>query len=274
MTRDPRGLDDTVPPRYILPRVNSADDTPGRYTAPSSFETARVLRDRADEELGIHRAGPGGRPNETGPTDGGSDPSAVAGTTAARSRARRREIVQAAAHLFAERGYRSTSLRDISQRVGISHPGMLHHFKNKETLLEAVIDDLESHAQHVIDNLQVYLAAPPHLETTITSEFAEHAQRTLLLAVLTTYVVNPEHPARLRIIRLRRVWEHITERILRIWDQQGRLRPGIDPAWGARTMISLALATATREASIGSVQPSAGGMAARDFTILMTMFLR
>ncbi|MGO2586044.1 MAG: TetR/AcrR family transcriptional regulator, partial [Brachybacterium tyrofermentans] len=37
--------------------------------------------------------------------------------------ARREAILDGAAALFAERGYHGASLRDISRRVGISHPG-------------------------------------------------------------------------------------------------------------------------------------------------------
>ena len=43
-------------------------------------------------------------------------------------RSRREEILAGAAEMFAEHGYHGASLRDISRHIGISHPGLMHHF--------------------------------------------------------------------------------------------------------------------------------------------------
>jgi AcrR family transcriptional regulator len=50
-------------------------------------------------------------------------------------RLRREEILRAASDLFAEHGYRGASLALIAERVGMSTPGLLHHFPTKEHLL-------------------------------------------------------------------------------------------------------------------------------------------
>ena len=64
-----------------------------------------------------------------------ADPSPDHGTrvnlTRARGERTREVILEEATLLFSTYGYRGTSLRDISERVGISHPGMLHHFSRK-----------------------------------------------------------------------------------------------------------------------------------------------
>lgn len=54
---------------------------------------------------------------------------------------RRAEILRAAARLFAERGYNGTSLREVAAEVGLSPAGLIHHFPDKVSLLEAVLDD-------------------------------------------------------------------------------------------------------------------------------------
>lgn len=54
-------------------------------------------------------------------------------------------ILEAALAVFAESGYGSGSLREVAQRVGMSEAGLLHHFRNKSSLLQAVLtyrDDL------------------------------------------------------------------------------------------------------------------------------------
>ena len=48
---------------------------------------------------------------------------------------RRAEIVQAAADVFAEKGFAHGTLHEIADRVGMTHAGVLHHFGSKEQLL-------------------------------------------------------------------------------------------------------------------------------------------
>jgi TetR/AcrR family transcriptional regulator len=52
----------------------------------------------------------------------------------------RDRVLQTAQALFAERGYRGTSLRDIAKRIGIKAPSLLHHFPSKQQLYVAVLD--------------------------------------------------------------------------------------------------------------------------------------
>ena len=50
--------------------------------------------------------------------------------------ARREAILRAASEAFATHGYRGASLAMIAERVGMSAPGLLHHFPTKEHLLD------------------------------------------------------------------------------------------------------------------------------------------
>jgi TetR/AcrR family transcriptional regulator len=54
----------------------------------------------------------------------------------------RDRVLQVAQALFAERGYRGTSLRDIAKRIGIRAPSLLHHFPSKQQLYLAVLDKM------------------------------------------------------------------------------------------------------------------------------------
>ncbi|WP_338811545.1 TetR/AcrR family transcriptional regulator (plasmid) [Agrobacterium leguminum] len=53
---------------------------------------------------------------------------------------RHREILEAAAVLFAERGYAATSVRDIGERVGLLGGSLYHHIKSKEALFVRIHD--------------------------------------------------------------------------------------------------------------------------------------
>ncbi|MCZ9341172.1 TetR/AcrR family transcriptional regulator, partial [Streptomyces sp. TRM76130] len=53
---------------------------------------------------------------------------------------RREQILAVATEMFGDSGFRGVALADIAARVGISQPGLLHHFKSKEELLIAALE--------------------------------------------------------------------------------------------------------------------------------------
>lgn len=53
---------------------------------------------------------------------------------------RREQLLEAAAHLFADRGFHAVGIDDIGAAAGISGPGVYRHFRSKSALLEALCD--------------------------------------------------------------------------------------------------------------------------------------
>jgi AcrR family transcriptional regulator len=53
---------------------------------------------------------------------------------------RREQLLDAAARLFAERGYHAVGMDDIGAAAGISGPGVYRHFAGKQALLEDLCD--------------------------------------------------------------------------------------------------------------------------------------
>ncbi|MBX9919779.1 TetR/AcrR family transcriptional regulator [Mycolicibacterium frederiksbergense] len=54
---------------------------------------------------------------------------------------RRDELLQLAATMFADRGLKSTTVRDIADSAGILSGSLYHHFKSKEQMVEEVLKD-------------------------------------------------------------------------------------------------------------------------------------
>ena len=54
---------------------------------------------------------------------------------------RRAEIVNAAIKLFAEQSYRETTMSDIARSIGLNQSSLYYWFKDKESLLEAILKD-------------------------------------------------------------------------------------------------------------------------------------
>lgn len=46
----------------------------------------------------------------------------------------RKKILKEAQILFMQKGYKSTSTREIAQQSKITQPALYHHFKDKETI--------------------------------------------------------------------------------------------------------------------------------------------
>ena len=61
---------------------------------------------------------------------------------------RRRQLLQAAARLIAERGYAGVRLEDLGAAVGISGPAVYRHFPNKEALLVELLVDVSARLLH------------------------------------------------------------------------------------------------------------------------------
>jgi AcrR family transcriptional regulator len=69
-------------------------------------------------------------------------------------------IERAAAHLFAERGFESTTMQDIAARVGVTAAGLYYYFPSKQILLfevlksslEAVIESVEQAVKVQLDS--------------------------------------------------------------------------------------------------------------------------
>lgn len=62
--------------------------------------------------------------------------------TRRRTSVRRRELIEAAARLFAARGYYAVTVDDLGEALGISGPALYRHFPSKQALLVAVFDQV------------------------------------------------------------------------------------------------------------------------------------
>ena len=63
---------------------------------------------------------------------------------AEQGRATRRQLIDAATRLFAAQGYDATSTAQVLDEAGVSRGSLYHHFDNKESLFEAVLEDVEA----------------------------------------------------------------------------------------------------------------------------------
>jgi len=106
---------------------------------------------------------------------------------------RRQEIIAAATQLFAESGYRHSSMRELAKRVQLTQPAVLHYFAEKEELLVEVLNVRDASVAEHLSSLD---------ESDIASrsrEVARHAVAneglTSLFLVLAAEAIFEDHPA-------------------------------------------------------------------------------
>jgi AcrR family transcriptional regulator len=56
---------------------------------------------------------------------------------------RRSELLRIAATLFAERGFKNTTVRDIAEAAGILSGSLYHHFDSKESMIDEILSTFQ-----------------------------------------------------------------------------------------------------------------------------------
>jgi AcrR family transcriptional regulator len=164
------------------------------------------------------------------------------GTGRIRRRAaeRREQILAVAADAFAIAGFRGTSLAEVAAKVGVSEPGLLHHFNSKETLILAVLQ------QRDVDDQQAVEAQFQNVEPTTKDWLMAVCRRNetqpdlvRLFTVTVAESLDPAHPAHQFFFeRNQRVRNRIAQ-LIRSDQEKGGLPAYLDAAATAVELVAL-----------------------------------
>ena len=64
--------------------------------------------------------------------------------TTSRAASRREELLAIAAELFAQRGFKNTTVRDIADAAGILSGSLYHHFDSKESMVDEILSSFQT----------------------------------------------------------------------------------------------------------------------------------
>ena len=147
----------------------------------------------------------------------------------------RRRIIEACLEVFTESGYRATTMKAVAERAGISQRGLVHHFRDKEELLAAVLESRDEQTGQGYPELgsahALAAVVRTHFETLTQPGFRE------LHTVLSAEATAPDHPAH----------DYYRERYakLRLYVAAGldalRARGRLDSPVGSGTLATLVL---------------------------------
>jgi TetR/AcrR family fatty acid metabolism transcriptional regulator len=139
---------------------------------------------------------------------------------------RRAQILDAAAQVFAERGFHRTTVRDVAKAAGVADGTIYNYFENKTALLLGILDRLNETERQAIDRAQ---AQAKDLRTFARHYFQNHLQayanqnQELLRVVLSEVLVNAD-------LRERYIQQIVAPTFVAVMQQlaplakQGRLR--------------------------------------------------
>lgn len=158
----------------------------------------------------------------------------------AKGRARRQEILGTALRVFAEQGYRATSMREIADAVGLSQAGLLHYFRSKDDLLAEVLRLRD--AEHYAFNQRVAektgMAALHHL-VDLAELNARQAGLVRLYTVLSGESVGADHPAQPYFVER---YTQVRDRVagyLSAARTEGHIREDVDPVAASCAILAV-----------------------------------
>jgi AcrR family transcriptional regulator len=181
---------------------------------------------------------------------------AGSGRSRARSEARREEILDAAARLFAERGYHGVTIDDIGAAVGMTGPGIYRHFVGKEDVLAQMLLRISVRLR---DEGARRVEAAPDAAGALEALLRWHVEFSLRQPALITVhgreLGNVPEPARRQVRRLQRLyvqeWVGVVSELLP-GASQARLRVAVHAAIGLLNSTPYSLGYSARPGDAGS----------------------
>jgi AcrR family transcriptional regulator len=89
----------------------------------------------------------------------------------------RNQLIEKSAELFAKRGYARTTINDIAEELGLKRSSLYHYFRNKEEILDALIEEQTVAPSQMLQGL-IDDASLPVLEK-VRRAFSESISRKL-----------------------------------------------------------------------------------------------
>src|SRR6266513_4935230 len=73
---------------------------------------------------------------------------------------RRRQLLDVALEVFAERGYHRTSMNDLAEAAGVTKPVLYQHFRSKRALYLELLEDVGGRLRDAIDKATTEAGTP------------------------------------------------------------------------------------------------------------------
>jgi TetR/AcrR family transcriptional regulator, cholesterol catabolism regulator len=157
---------------------------------------------------------------------------------AAKQDRRRDEVLDAAAAVFAEKGFHEATTKDIAERVGLLPGSLYYYFESKEA---AFVEVCRRRGEGFNARLGEIIAAPGSLEARVRAGIAQHLRHNraeLVSTIAFSQRALPGGAAR-ELRALGRVYERLWERIFRRAVETRELPRDFDCRAGTVALLAL-----------------------------------
>ncbi|MBM3677972.1 MAG: TetR/AcrR family transcriptional regulator [Actinobacteria bacterium] len=164
-------------------------------------------------------------------------------TTTRKARAPRRreqEILEAAAEVFHEHGYESTSIKDIAEKVGILKGSLYYYISSKEDLLYEIIKGVHEEALRNLEKTRAVDGnALKKLRAFAVIHFRFNAENRVKTAVFFQDFRSLSEERRATIVDERDIYDNFVRDLIREGQEQGLICPDIDAKVAAISILGM-----------------------------------
>ncbi len=130
-------------------------------------------------------------------------------------KSRRTEILECAAKLFREKGYKATSMRDIAKAVGIQGASLYNHIDSKQDLLVELLMFIANLFTKEMDEINKSSLTPvDKIKRLIGLHVRYTEEHTDSISIITSEWVHLEEPVLSEYLDLRAAYERKFEKII------------------------------------------------------------
>jgi AcrR family transcriptional regulator len=147
-------------------------------------------------------------------------------------------LLAVAVEVFNERGYDSTSMEDLSRRLGIAKSAIYHHVAGKEELLRLALDRALDGWSEVAERAQ-RLDAPAIDRLEYLVRGSVRVLQTQLPYVTLLLRVRGNTKAERDALSRRRDFDRLVADLVQEAERDGDIRPDVDPAITARLLFGM-----------------------------------
>lgn len=136
-------------------------------------------------------------------------------------------IVEVAGGLFAERGYRATTLDDVAEALTVKKASLYYYIDSKNTLLQAIYDQILGRiAERVLPLATLNLPADERLRRMVAAHIEFVTQELNLLSVVFQEEWELPDDLKVKIRQTKRRYEDAFDKVVREGQAEGVLREG------------------------------------------------
>lgn len=167
---------------------------------------------------------------------------------------RRQEIFDASAHLFVEKGFAETSMREIAAAAGIGKATLYDYFKTKDEVLLSFLErEVHAMAAQAAEIARQELPATEKLRRIVLMHLEYWLPRKAFYIRLTIEAQRLSLPSQERIQAARHAYQDMLRNLIEEGVQEGALRP-VDSLLATRLLLNMVTPVAFATRPTGSPQ--------------------